>query len=361
VVCRELNTPVVVEEIELDSPREHEILVKIAACGVCHSDLSATNGTIQLPPPIILGHEAAGEVVAVGAAVREFTPGDRIISSFVYSCGGCRYCVAGRPNLCDEAQRAWYTLPDGSTRARDQRGVALNVFSGCGVMAEYAVLHVNNAVKIPNSMPLDCAALIGCAVTTGVGAVFNTAAVEPGTSAVVFGCGGVGLNVVQGCVLAGCAHVIAVDPTEAKLEFARAFGATRTIDTDRIADVVKEVRRLTGGGADYAFECVGSGRVVETAFRATRKGGKTIVVGMPHKDDTTSLRTVMFPLEEKSILGSWFGSARPRYDYQRLIGLFESGRLMLRELVTRSYPIEAAPRAFDDLQAGRNARGLIRF
>src|SRR5262245_30773696 len=197
VVCRELNKPVVVEEISVDAPRRGEALVKIAACGVCHSDLSATNGTIPMPPPLILGHEAAGEVVEVGEGVTSVKPGDHVVSSFIYMCGECRFCAAGRPVLCLEQGKALTTLPDGSVRTRDASGKPLSVFSGCGVMAEYAVLHVDNLVKIDSAIPLDRAALVGCAVTTGVGAVFNTAKVTPGSSVAVFGCGGVGLNVIQ--------------------------------------------------------------------------------------------------------------------------------------------------------------------
>ena len=226
VVCRTLNEPVVVEDIVVEGPRRGEVTIKLAACGVCHSDLSATNGTIPFPPPIVLGHEGAGLVVEVGEGVTEFAVGDAAISSFVSMCGKCRYCATGRPQLCDQSAKALYTLPDGSVRTRDAAGRPLNVFSGCGVMAEFATLHVDNVVKAPTDVALDRCALVGCGVMTGFGAVCNTAKVWPGAVAVVFGAGGVGLNAIQGCVVSGAAVVVAVDTSDAKLDMARLFGAT---------------------------------------------------------------------------------------------------------------------------------------
>jgi len=195
-LCRELGKPVVVEEIAVDPPRRGEALVKIAACGVCHSDLSATNGTIPMQLPLVLGHEAAGVVVEVGEGVADLAPGDHVVSSFVNMCGKCRWCTTGKPHLCDMAAKTLYTLPDGTTRARDASGQPVYVFSACGVMAEYATLSVDNLVKIDKDIPLDRAALVSCGVMTGVGAVFNTARVEPGTAVMVIGAGGVGLNVI---------------------------------------------------------------------------------------------------------------------------------------------------------------------
>src|SRR6266436_5054072 len=220
-VCRELNKPVVVEEVTVEPPRRGEVTVKLGACGVCHSDLSATNGTIPMPPPLILGHEAAGEVVEVGEGVDGFALGDHVVSSFIYMCGKCRFCSMGRPVLCLEQGKAITTLPDGTLRTRDAKGHPLNVFSGCGVMAEYATLHVDNLVKIDPKIPYDRAALVGCAVTTGVGAVFNTARVRPGASVAVFGCGGVGLNVIQGARIAGAGRIVAIDTMQSKLDMAK--------------------------------------------------------------------------------------------------------------------------------------------
>ena len=361
VICRALNEPVVVEDIVVEGPRRNEVTIKLAACGVCHSDLSATNGTINFPPPLVLGHEGAGTVVEVGEGVTEFAIGDAAISSFVYMCGKCRYCVTGRPQLCDLAGKALVTLPDGSVRTRDAQGAPLNVFSGCGVMAEYATLHVDNLVKIDHSVPLDRCALVGCGVMTGFGAACNTAKVEPGSIAVVFGAGGVGLNAIQGCALSGAAMIVGVDTNDDKLALARVFGATHTLNVTGEDNVVRALRQLTGGGADYAFECVGFGSVLAQAYGALRKGGTAVMVGVAGAKDTTTVRTATLTFEEKTLTGSMFGSARPREDFPRLLSLYKAGRLKLDELITRRYSIDEAPEAFADLASGRNARGVIVF
>ena len=361
VVCREIGKSVVVETVTVDPPRRGEVMIKLAACGVCHSDLSATNGTLPLPTPLVLGHEGAGVIVAVGEGVTGLAVGDHVLSSFVSMCGKCRYCQTGRPQLCDEAAKAAYTLPDGSNRFRDAAGQPLNIFSGCGVMAEYATLHTDNVVKIDPGMPLDKAALIGCGVMTGVGAATNTARVEPGSVAVVFGCGGVGLNAIQGCAISGASMILAIDTADAKLEMARQFGATHTMNAKAEENIVKAVKKLTGGGADYAFECVGIGEIAAQAYGVLRKGGKAVVVGVAAPKDTTVVKTATLTFEEKTLTGSYYGSARPQQDFPRLIQLYRSKRLKLDELITRTYTIEEAPQAFADLEAGRNARGVILF
>src|SRR5688572_30863007 len=228
-LCRAHNTPVVVESIAVDPPKRGEATVKLGACGVCHSDLSAITGTIALPLPLVLGHEGAGVVEEVGEGVSGLAKGDHVVFSFIYMCGKCRFCVAGRPVLCLEQGRALTTPLEGTPRVRDARGEPLNIFSGCGVMAEYATVSVENLVKVDPKIPFDCAALVGCGVTTGVGAVFNTAKVQPGSSVAVFGCGGVGLSVIQGAVIAGAERVIAIDTLQPKLELAKKFGATDTL------------------------------------------------------------------------------------------------------------------------------------
>ena len=358
-ICRELNKPVVVEEISVDPPKVGEVTVKLAACGVCHSDLSATNGTLAMQLPLVLGHEAAGEVIELGQGVSSLSLGDHVVSSFIYMCGECRFCVAGRPVLCIEQGRAITTLPDGTVRTRDARGQPLNVFSGCGVMAEYATMHVDNLVKIDPKIPLDRAALVGCAVTTGVGAVFNTARVAPGSSVAVFGCGGVGLNVIQGARIAGAERIIAIDTLPAKLDLAKQFGATDVLLFKE--DPVKALKKLTGGGPDYAFECVGNGELAAAAYRAIRRGGVAVVVGVAKPGDSTSVRTMTLPFEEKTLTGSYFGSCVPRIDFPRMLALYMGGRLKLDELITRRYSIGEAPQAFADLESGRNARGVIVF
>jgi NDMA-dependent alcohol dehydrogenase len=358
-ICRELNKPVLVEEISVEPPKREEVTVKLGACGVCHSDLSATNGTLAMQLPLILGHEASGEIVEVGEGVSSLKEGDHVVSSFIYMCGRCRFCVGGRPVLCIEQGKAITTLPDGTLRTRDARGQPLNIFSGCGVMAEYATVHVDNLVKIDPQIPFDRAALVGCAVTTGVGAVFNTARVAPGSSVAVFGCGGVGLNVVQGARIAGADRIIAIDTLESKLQMAREFGATDTLLYE--GDLIKGLKKLTGGGPDYAFECVGNGELAAAAYKAIRRGGLAVVVGVAKPSDSTVVRTMTLPFEEKTLTGSYFGSCVPRIDFPRMLALYRSGKLKLDELITRRYSIDEAPQAFADLESGKNARGVIVF
>ena len=358
-LCRELNKPVVVEEISVDAPGRGEVLVKLGACGVCHSDLSAINGTIALPLPLVLGHEGAGVVEEVGEGVRDLAKGDHVVFSFIYMCGKCRFCVAGRPVLCLEQGKALTTPLAGQHRTHDAAGKPLNIFSGCGSMAEYATVSAENLIQIPKTIPLDCAALVGCGVTTGVGAVFNTAKVQPGSSVAVFGCGGVGLSVIQGARIAGAEKIIAIDTLDAKLQMAKQFGATDTLSGKE--DPVKALKKLTGGGPDYAFECVGSGELAGTAYKAIRRGGLAVVVGVAKPSDSTSLRTMTLPFEEKTITGSYFGSCVPRVDFPRMLALYLAGQLKLEELITRRYSIAEAPQAFADLASGRNARGVITF
>ena len=360
-ICRELNKPVVVESISVDGPKRGEVTVKMAACGVCHSDLSATNGTIALPPPLVLGHEAAGEVVELGEGVSALAPGDHVVTSFIYMCGKCRFCAGGRPVLCLEQGKALTTPPEGTPRTHDGAGKPLNIFSGCGVMAEYATLSVDNVVKIDPKIPLDRAALVGCAVTTGVGAVFNTARVEPGSTVAVFGCGGVGLNVIQGAAIAGAERILAIDTLESKLEMAKKFGATDTMLSRPGQDPTKDIKKLTGGGPDYAFECVGSAALAELAYKVIRRGGKAVVVGVARSTDAAAIKTMGMVFEEKTLQGSYFGSCVPRIDFPRMLHLYMAGKLKLDELITKRYKIDEAPQAFADLESGKNARGVIVF
>jgi S-(hydroxymethyl)glutathione dehydrogenase/alcohol dehydrogenase len=361
VLCRELNRPVVVEDIEVDPPKRGEVTVKVGACGVCHSDLSAINGTIALPLPLVLGHEAAGVVEAVGEGVAGIAPGDHVVFSFIYMCGRCRFCAAGRPVLCLEQGRALTTPLEGTPRVRDAAGKPLNVFSGLGAMAQHATVSVENVIRIDPKIPLECAALVGCAVTTGVGAVFNTARVAPGSTVAVFGCGGVGLSAIQGARIAGAGRIIAIDTLEPKLAMAKQFGATDTVKATAGEDVSKNLKKMTDGGPDYAFECVGSGELAASAYRAIRRGGLAVVVGVARPSESTAVRSMTLVFEEKTLTGSYFGSCVPRVDFPRMLSLYLGGKLKLDELITRRYSIAEAPQAFADLESGRNARGVIMF
>jgi len=359
VLCRELNKPVLVERVTVDPPKRGEVTVKMGACGVCHSDLSAINGTIALPLPLVLGHEAAGVVEEVGEGVSGIAKGDHVVFSFIYMCGKCRFCVSGRPVLCLEQGKALTTPLEGTPRVHDAAGKPLGIFSGCGTMAEYATVSAENLIKIDPKIPMEVAALVGCAVTTGVGAVFNTAKVEPGSSVAVFGCGGVGLSAIQGARIAGAGRVIAIDTLQPKLDMAMKFGATDVILYKD--DPVKDLKKMTGGGPDYAFECVGSGELAGVAYRAIRRGGVAVVVGVARATENTALRTMTLVFEEKTLTGSYFGSCVPRVDFPRMLGLYLGGSLKLDEMITRRYPIDEAPQAFADLVSGKNARGVIVF
>jgi len=361
IVMRESGKPVAVERIEVEAPRSGEVTVRMAACGVCHSDLSATNGTLPYPLPLVLGHEGAGVVVAIGEGVTQYAIGDHVVSSFVSMCGRCHYCQTGRPQLCVQSLKTLYTLPDGTVRTRDAAGNNLNVFLGCGVMAEFATLHQDNVVKVDKQMPLDRAALISCGVMTGVGAVVNTAKLEAGSIAVVFGCGGVGLNAVQGCAIAGAGMIVAVDTAADKLELARQFGATHGFNVTGQENAAKALFKLTGGGADYAFDCVGAGKISEMAWGVLRRGGTAVIVGIAGPKEQIILGAQAVATSEKTLTGSYYGSARPQLDFPRLIGLYRSGRLKLDELITRTYSIDEGPRAFADLSAGGRGRGVILF
>jgi S-(hydroxymethyl)glutathione dehydrogenase/alcohol dehydrogenase len=360
LVSRRKGAPPSVETVRVEPPSAGEITMKVAACGVCHSDLSVMTGVLPMPHPIILGHEAAGVVVEVGAGVEGIAAGDPVVSSFVSVCGHCRYCAQGRPNLCDQTGQAAHGVPGGGVRTFDAEGAPLNVFSGCGAMAEYATLSASNAVRIASGFPLEHAALVSCGAMTGVGAVFNRARVQPGSDVMVVGVGGVGINVIQAAAICGAARIIAVDLDEQKRDVALRFGATHFHRSDDPM-LVEQLRELTLGGPDYAFECVGRSDTVELAFRAIRKGGMAVVVGVAPRSDRAALRLASFTFEEKTLTGSYFGSCRPQRDVPALIELARRGRLDLEGLISRRYGIEEAPRAFEDLRAGRNARGLIVF
>lgn len=361
-VCHEVNQPVRIEEVTLEPPRRGEVRVRMAAAGVCHSDLSATQGIIPMKMPLVLGHEGAGVVEEVGEGVTHVAPGDKVVLAWVTPCGTCFYCRIGRPNLCELGERINNTnrMPDGSSRLR-LGGEPLNVFSAVGTMAEQAVVPAQAAVKVDADAPLDRAALLGCAVMTGVGAVFNTAGVTPGSSVAVFGAGGVGLNAVQGAAIAGAERIVAVDTQPGKLELARTFGATHVVDARR-EDAVKAVRELTDGrGVDYAFEAVGHRETIERAYAATRKAGTCVVIGVGSLKESVALKAFLIPLFEKRLVGCWYGSANVHLEIPRLLALYRGGKLKLDALVTRRYALEQVNQAFADMVAGVNARGVIVF
>jgi S-(hydroxymethyl)glutathione dehydrogenase / alcohol dehydrogenase len=356
LILHELNK-ISVEDVELDPPKAHEIKIKVAAAGVCHSDLSAINGTLPSQFPIALGHEGSGVVEAVGEGVTRTKPGDHVIMSFVPNCGRCFHCARNEAFLCRALTKGG-TL-DGTSRIH-WNGKSVSPFCGLGNMAEYVVCPEISVVPIPKEIPLNVAALIGCAVTTGVGAAINTARIEVGSTVAVFGCGGVGLSVLQGARLAGASRIFAIDLSDEKLELARRFGATDCLRGD--TSVAKAIQAATSGlGVDYAFEAIGNPSVAEIAMQATRRGGTTVIVGVGKLTDSIKVNALTFPLSGKTLCGCMYGSANPQYDFPRMLELYRRGQLDLEGMVTRTYTLAEAPRAFADLEKGVNARGVISF
>jgi S-(hydroxymethyl)glutathione dehydrogenase/alcohol dehydrogenase len=359
-VLFEPRTPLKVEEVELEPPREGEVLVRMVASGVCHSCLHAADGSWKgVPMPIVLGDEGAGVVESVGPGVRTLAPGDHVILSWAPTCGRCHYCVIGRPNLCDKRLAGRGVLPDGTTRM-SLGGKPVHHYGHVATYASRTVVHESSAIAIDRTMPLDRAALIGCSVMTGVGAVINTAAVPPGASMAVFGAGGIGLNVVQGGAMVAAHPIIAVDVKAAKLDQARALGATHAVDASR-DDPVAEIRRITGRGADFTFVAVGDAPAVNQAAEALAPGGTCIVIGVPATGATVPLDVRPLVTGERVIRGSSYGSARTREDLPRMVALYQAGLLKIDELISKRYGLEDANEAFRALAAGELARGLIVF
>jgi S-(hydroxymethyl)glutathione dehydrogenase / alcohol dehydrogenase len=359
-ICYQNDEPVRVEEITIDPPRRNEVLVRMAASGVCHSDLSVITGIMPAKLPCVLGHEGAGTVERLGDGVAHLKEGDRVLLSWVTPCGVCYYCRIGDPHLCEVGAKinSTHRPADGTTRVH-RNGADLQAFCGLGALSEMVVAPANACVKLPNDAPLDKAALIGCAVMTGVGAVFNTAKVRPGSRVAVFGAGGVGLNVIQGAAIAGAERIIAVDVTRRKLDFAVSFGATEVIDASEEDPVAAIRERTDGRGVDYAFEAIGRKESIEQAYAATRKGGTCVVIGIGSRKESVSLSVFFIPVMEKRLVGCWYGGADVHRDALLLLSLYGAGKLKLDELLTRTYPLEEVNQALADMTAGLNARGLI--
>ena len=355
VVATDVNQ-VSVLDVELDAPKIGEVLIRMQATGVCHSDISIANGTIPYPLPCVLGHEGAGIVEQIGEGVSNVAIGDHVALSFVPSCGDCFYCRHHEPYLCSVAKPDGM-LFDGTSRVH-HGGQDLAVMTYLGNMAEYCVVPNASVVKVDKSFDLKAAALVSCGVATGVGAVIKTARVEPGSTVAVFGCGGVGLNVVQGARIAGAAKIIAVDLSVEKMQMALGFGATDTVAPG--SNPAKEILAMTDGiGVDYAFEVVGSGKLIEMCVKATRKNGTTVLVGIGAGDDRFSMNSAILPFTSKKIVGCMFGSCNFKVDFAMYLDFYRRKQLDLDSLITRTYTLDEAPSAFEDLRNGVNARGVI--
>ena len=355
------SKPLTIEEVELQGPGHGEVLVKIGAAGLCHSDLSVINGDRPRPMPMALGHEAAGVVEELGEGVTDLQRGDHVVLVFVPSCGHCGPCAEGRPALCEPgaAANGAGTLLSGGRRL-SRNGEAINHHLGCSVFAEYATVSRRSVVKIDRELPLDEAALFGCAVLTGVGAVVNTAQVRAGASVAVIGLGGVGLASLLGARAAGARHIIAVDLSDAKLDLAKSLGATHTFNAGN-ADCQEQIRELTAGGVEYAFELAGSVRALDLAYRITRRGGTTVTAGLPPPTATFALPPVNLVAEERTLKGSYIGTCVPSRDIPRYIELYRQGRLPVDRLMSGKLKLEEINHGFDLLHEGKAVRQVVVF
>jgi S-(hydroxymethyl)glutathione dehydrogenase/alcohol dehydrogenase len=355
-----IGKPLTVQDVELDAPQAGEALVRIVACGVCHSDHSWMHGLMKAPVPNILGHEAGGVVEAVGPGVTTLAPGDHVIAALTPSCGTCEMCLEERPYLCHRMIQTMgnCTMLDGTTRVR--RGDAgVHTVCAVGGFAERAVIPVGSLVKVDRDVPLDVVCLIGCGVTTGVGAVLNTANVKPETTVAVLGCGGVGLSVVQGARLAGARIIIAIDPVPSKRELAMKLGATHTVDPKE-GDVGKAVKKIAVGGVHYAFEAIGKPETMAQAYNIIRPSGLAVVVGIAATSDEVRLRCGGL-LQQKAFMGSAYGSAVPHRDLPKYVALYKKGDLQLDPLITRRIGLGDINDAFEEMLHGSVARSVVVF
>lgn len=354
------SRPLSIETVRLDPPGRDEVQVAIRAAGLCHSDLSVINGDRPRPLPMALGHEAAGVVEAVGPGVDDLAVGDHVVMVFMPSCGHCDPCAGGRPALCEPGAAAngkGELLGGGRRLFRE--GEALNHHLGCSAFAERAVVSRRSLVRIDPDLPFEIAALFGCAVLTGVGAVVNTAGVKAGQSVVVVGLGGVGLAAVLGALASGAAPVVAVDLSEGKLALARSLGAVRTVNAAD-ADAIEQVRALTNGGADFAFEMAGSVRALEAAWKMTRRGGTTVTAGLPPPEAALAVNVVSLVGEERTLKGSYIGTCVPSRDIPRYVALYRDGRLPVDRLLSGTIDLQDINAGFDRLAAGEVVRLVVR-
>ncbi len=350
----ELNKPLDIrDDVTLTDLGPGEVHIKLVASGVCHSDVSAQNGTIPSGTPCVLGHEGAGIVLEVGDAVTDVKPGDHAIIAFTPACRKCRACLRGQSNLC-ETMISMATSPhfvvDGKT---------ISGFCGCGTFAEEMIVPENAVIPVDEEIPLDIASLIGCGVTTGVGAAINTAQIKPGSSVAVIGCGGVGISAVQGARIAGAAEIVAVDTLDAKLDMAKKFGATHAVTPDALEGIKNEI--TAGEGFDYALECVGHPQTIRQAYDVTRRGGTAVIVGVGRIEQQVQFSAFELFYAEKNLKGSMYGSANVRVDFPRLLRLWKYGKLDLEGMISRRMPLEDVNEAFRAMQAGEVIRSVLEF
>lgn len=355
------SKPLKIETLELNKPNQNEVLIKIGAAGLCHSDLSVINGSRPRPTPMALGHEAAGEIIEVGDNVTDFEVGDHIVCTFIPSCGHCLPCSEGRPALCENgaASNEQGELLEGGKRLHNE---ADNMYHHLGVsgFADYAVVSQHSIVKVDKDIPFEKVAIFGCAVITGIGAVINTAQVKPGSSVAVVGLGGIGLNAILGAKLAGAGEIIAIDINPNKFELAKKLGATATFNSGD-EDIVEQIKNYVDGGVEYAFETAGVVPAMEVAYKITKRGGSTITTGLPDSKHEFSFPQVTLAAEERTIKGSYVGSCVPVRDIPRFIALYKQGRLDIDELLTDTLSLDEINEGFDRLAKGDAARLVVKM
>ncbi|MHC5038971.1 MAG: Zn-dependent alcohol dehydrogenase [Planctomycetota bacterium] len=360
-VLHEPDTPFQITELDLDPPRAREVRVRTAAAGVCHSDWSLRTGATQHPLPVVVGHEGSGIVEAVGEGVERVKPGDHVILNWAPNCGACFYCLNNRPSLCGTyTEPIWAGgLMDGTPRF-SRGGKPVFHYSALGCFAEATVVPEESCIPLSKEVPLTVGALIGCAVTTGVGAVLNTARVRPGSSLAVFGLGGVGLSILLGARLAGAGQVFGIDRVPEKLAMAKSFGATEGLPSG--ADVAEAIRaRTEGRGADYAFDATGIPQIQEQCLEVVRPGGTVVLAGLSPMGSQTTFPGAILTRQEKTVMGSYYGTANPSRDFPLYAELYRAGKLDLESLISKIYSLDQVNEAFEDMLAGRQARGLVAF
>lgn len=357
-VLREIGKPMMIEEVAVAEPGPREVLVRVKAVGLCHSDLHVIDGHLPAALPIVLGHEAAGIVERVGSDVTNVKPGDHVIASLVFHCGHCAHCVSGHPNRCmpPEARRG-----AGEAPRLTANGQPLEQFCGTGSFAEFMLVHDSGCVPIRKDVPFDCACLISCGVTTGFGAATRTAQVRPGETVAVIGCGGVGLAAVNGAAVAGARRIIAIDRLPMKLEMAKQFGATDTVDASQV-DAVEAVLAMTGNwGVDHAIEAIGLPVTAAQAYKMLARGGTATIAGVISPGDNIEVPGLTLTIGERRLQGSYMGSVRPPIDVPNYVDLFMQGKMKVAELISQRIPLERINEAFDELARGSVLRSVIVF
>jgi S-(hydroxymethyl)glutathione dehydrogenase / alcohol dehydrogenase len=355
------DRPLELTELRLDPPGPGEVRVRVEAAGVCHSDMHVRVGEWDAPTPLVLGHEGAGVVVEVGRDVDGLAEGDHVILSWIAPCGRCRFCLADQPTRCTvlgERVAPDAVLCDGTVRLHTADGADVHHYLGVAAFADEVVVPASGAIRVPDDIPFDCAAILGCAVATGVGAARTTAAVTPGSTAVVIGCGGVGLSIIQGARMGGCRRIVAVDVVPEKLAPARAVGATHTIDAGE-GDVAEALADVLPDGADFAFDAIGSAKVTEQAVAALGVGGTAVIVGMAPQGVRASIDLLGLAENDQRIVGCNMGGVRPSVDFPALVEQYRAGELRLEEMITGHRPLAEADQAFEDLAAGRALRTIL--